>query len=134
MTAAQISTPLPEAARRLIDGMCGFDIDKVVGVLCDTARLSAGSETYAGKPGVRKAVVQALGWFCSIRCEPAVVWMNRNVAVIEADIECERLDRAHIAFPLTMVLRFRDHLISEIRLVTYAPAFVGSLRSLRRPA
>lgn len=130
MTAAR-PMPIPDAARQFIDGICNFDIDQVAAGLADDARLSVTSEPYAtGRTGVRSALVRVLGSVYSIRCEPAAVWVRPDIAIIEADVECERLDRSRLAFPLTVVLRFRDDLIAEIRLLTYAPALIGSLGSL----
>lgn len=123
---------IPQAARRLIDGLCSFDVDEAAAGLCEDARLSLSSGACAvGKARVRGALVRALGSVYSIRCEPAAVWIKRNVAIIEADVSCERTDRARISFPLTLVLRFRDQMIAEIRLLTYEPAMAGNFRTLR---
>lgn len=130
MTAQEAST-VPEAARRFIDGVCNFDVDEVAAGLCENARLKVSNNTYAtGRSGIRNAFIRALGSVYGIRCEPAVVWGEQEIAIIEADVECERLDRARVAFPLTLVLRFRDSLISDIGLLTYAPAIMGSLGCL----
>jgi hypothetical protein len=133
--AAAIARPiltLPEAAQGFMDAVCNFDIEQVSAELCDDVRLSFGEELYAiGKLRVRNVFIRALGSIYSIHCEPAVVWMKRNVAIVEADVRCERLDRALVEFPLTVVLRFRDHRIAEIRLLTYEPALTGSLGVLR---
>ncbi len=126
MTANPASRPVPDAAQRFINLLCDFDVDGATAGLSEDAQLSISNHAYAiGRTRVRSALVRALGSAYSIRCEPAVVWMKRNIAIIEADIDCERVDRARVAFPVTVVLRFRDHLISDIRLLTYEPAVVG---------
>jgi SnoaL-like domain len=124
--------PFPEAARKLIEGLCNFDVDQVASGLSDDVRLSVSDAAYAnGKPRVRNALIRALGLVYSIRCEPAVVWVKRDVAILEMDVACERVDRAMVSFPVTVVLRFKDELISDIRLLTYEPAVRNSLACLR---
>ena len=125
-TPASTRAAVPDAARRFIDRLCDFDVDEAAEGLCEDALLTIGGQSYAaGKTRVRSALVRALSLVYSIRCEPAVVWIRRNVAIIEADVDCERVDRARVAFPLTVTLRFRNHLISDIRLLTYEPAVTG---------
>lgn len=80
----------------------------------------------AGKAKIRKELMRAIAALNSIHCEPVVVWIKDNVSVIEADVICERLDGSRAAFPVTLILRFRDHLISDIRLFTYEPAVPGN--------
>jgi hypothetical protein len=41
------------------------------------------------------------------------------------------VDRAMVSFPVTVVLRFKDDLISDIRLLTYEPAVRNSFACLR---
>lgn len=123
---------VPDADRRFIERLCDFDVDGAAEGLSEDVRLTIGGQCHAvGKMRVRAAMVRALGSVYSVRCEPAVAWINRNVAIIEADVKCERLDRAMVAFPLTVVIRFRDHVISDIRLLTYEPALTGWFPALR---
>jgi hypothetical protein len=124
--------PYPEAVRRLIEGLCNFDVDQAATGLSEDVRLSVSEAACAhGKPRVRNALIRALGLVYSIQCEPAVVWMRRDVAILEMDMNCERVDRAVVSFPVTVVLRFKEHLISDIRLLTYEPAVRNSFGGLR---
>ena len=124
--------PFPEAARQLIEGLCNFDVDQVASGLSDDVRLSVSDAAYAnGKPQVRNALIRALGLVYSIQCEPAVVWVKRDVAILEMDVNCERVDRAMVSFPVTVVLRFKEYLISDIRLLTYEPAVRNSFGGVR---
>ena len=126
------SPSAPETARRFIDALCNFDVELAASLLCDDSRLSLSTAPCAlGKSKVRSAMIRALGAVYWIRCEPAAVWMRRNIAIIEADIECERTDRARVSFPATMILRFRGGLIWDIRVLTYAPVMIGSFPGLQ---
>ncbi len=114
---------IPQAAQRFLDGLCHFDIDEITSTLCQNACLSlSNGACVIGKPGIRTALVRAMGSIHSFGCVPAVVWKKRDVAIIEADVSCQRVDGARVEFPLTMILRFRDGLIMDIRLLTYEPA------------
>jgi hypothetical protein len=131
-TAYASGASYPEAARQLIEGLCNFDIDQVASGLSDDVRLTvSGAACANGKSRVRTALIRALGLIYSIQCEPAVVWMRRDVAILEMDVNCERVDRAQVAFPVTLVLRFKERLISDIRLLTYEPAVRNSFAGLR---
>lgn len=122
----------PEAVNGFIDGVCDFDIDRVSMELGEDVQLSIGGRLCAaGKARVRHALIRAMGSVYSIECVPAAVWVERNVAVIEADVLCLRLDGAQVGFPV--VLRFRDQLIFEIRVLTYEPAAGSNFRVLRGP-
>ena len=123
---------LPDAVRRMIDGVCDFNVYQVTGGLSDDVRLSVSSAAWAhGKARVRHALVRALGLVYSIQCQPAVVWVKRDVAILEMDVNCERVDRAVVSFPVTVVLRFKERLISDIQLLTYEPAVRNSFGGLR---
>jgi hypothetical protein len=123
---------LPDVAQRFIDGMCNFDVDQAVSLLCEDSRLSISSTQCAvGRVRVRQALVRALAAVYWVRCHTAAVWMRRDVTIIEADVDCERIDRARVAFPLTLILRFRGDLISDIRVWTYEPAVAGNFPMLR---
>ncbi len=125
---------MPAAARKLFDGLWNADVEEVSAGLCDDALLTLSSRNYAtGKPRVRRLLVRAFGAVYSIRCKPVVVWAQRSLAIIDADVDCERWDRVHVTFPATVVLRFRDELISEIRLSTYEPALMGNLGGFTGP-
>ncbi len=118
---------MPDAARRLLLGLTNYDADEATAGLSDGARLTVSTRgSVVGKSRVRRALWRALGSLYSIRLAPVAVWSERNLSIIEADIDCERHDRAHVAFPATLVLCFEDDLISEIRLSTYEPALAGN--------
>lgn len=118
---------IPEAARSLLRGLSNYDVEEVAAGLSEDARLTVSSRAcLIGKSRVRRALLRALGSILSVHLEPVAVWMRRNLAIIEADVDCERCDRAHVRFPATLVLYFEDGLISEIRLSTYEPALVGN--------
>lgn len=120
------TSEIPEAARRLFAGLCNYDVDEVSEGLCDDARLNLPSRNaVVGRSMVRRTLARILGFVHSIRLDPVVVWAERNLAVIEADVNCERLDSTRVIFPVTVVLCFRDGLISEIRFWTYEPAGAG---------
>jgi|SRR5579872_3221528 len=117
----------PDPARRLLSSLSSLDVDEVAELLSDDARLSTRHGVIArGKSRIRKELMRAVSPLLSVHCEPAVVWAKDNVSVIEADVRCERLDGSCAAFPVTLILRFRDRLISEIRLFTYEPSVIGN--------
>jgi hypothetical protein len=117
----------PDPSTRFLESLCNLDADEVSGQLCDDARLSIRSGLFAaGKPRIKKALKRGISSLISIRYVPAAVWIQDNVSVIEADVTCERLDGSRTLFPVTLILRFRDHLIEDIRLYTYETAALGS--------
>ena len=119
--------PVPDPARRFLNSLSSLDVDQVTSLLCEDARLSTRRGILAaGKVRIRRELMRAIAALNSIHCEPVVVWIKDNVSVIEADVICERLDGSRAAFPVTLILRFRDHLISDIRLFTYEPAVPGN--------
>lgn len=116
-----------EPATRFLDSLCSLDADQVNDQLSDDARLSIRSRVFAaGKPKIIKALKRGISSLNSLHYKPAAMWIQGNVSVIDADVSCERLDGSCAAFPVTLILCFRDHLISDIRLFTYEPAVLGS--------
>ncbi len=116
-----------DPATRFLESLCNLDADEVSGQLCDDARLSIRSALFAaGKPRIKKALKRGISSLNSVRCEPAAVWMKDNITVIEADVTCERLDGSSTLFPVTLILRFRNQLIEDIRLYTYEPAALSN--------
>ena len=123
--------PAPDPAQQFLNSLSSLDVDQVTGLLCEDARLSTRRGIYAaGKAKIRKELMRGLSALTSIHCEPAVVWAKDDVSVIEADVVCERMDGSRAAFPVTLILRFRDRLISDIRLFTYEPAVIGNFLSI----
>ncbi len=116
-----------DPATRFLESLSNLDAEEVSGQLCDDARLSIRSGLFAaGKPRIKKALKRGISSLNSIRCVPAAVWMKDNVGVIEADVTCERLDGSSTLFPVTLILRFRNQLIEDIRLYTYEPAALSN--------
>jgi len=116
-----------EQATRFLNSLCSLDADRVNEQLSEDARLSIRRRLLAaGKPKIIKALKRGISSLNWLHYEPAVIWMKGNVSVIEADVSCERLDGSRDTFPVTLILCFRDHLISDIRLFTYEPAVLGS--------
>lgn len=65
VSARTQSSSYPDAARRLIDGLCNFDVDEVTSALNDDVRLSLSGAPHAqGRSRVRAALIRALGWTC----------------------------------------------------------------------
>ena len=52
--------------------------------------------------------------------------VDARADLIELDVRCQRMDGLQISFPLTVVLRSEDRLISEIRVFTYEKGMVGN--------
>ena len=124
MTSVSIEN---EPATRFLDSLCSLDADQVNEQLSEDARLTIRSGLLAsGKPRIIKILKRCISSLNSVHYEPAAVWIKGNVSVIEADVSCERLDGSRTAFPVTLILCFRNHLISDIRLFTYEPAVLGS--------
>ena len=122
---------VPDPAQRFLNSLSSLDVEQVTGMLCEDARLSTRRGIYAaGKARIRKELMRAISALTSIHCEPAVVWVKDDVSVIEADVICERVDGSRAAFPVTLILRFRDRLISDIRLFMYEPAVIGNFLSI----
>jgi ketosteroid isomerase-like protein len=120
---------LPDPAKRFLNTLSSLDADRVAELLCEDARLSTRRGLHAaGKAKIRKELMRWISSLDSIHCEPAVVYVKDDVSVIEADVTCERTDGSRAAFPVTLILRFREHLISDIRLFTYEPAVIGNFR------
>ena len=122
-----------EPAARFLDSLCTLDADEVTGQLSEDARLSMrGGVFAAGRAKIARVLKGLIGSLSSLHCEPAVIWARGDVSVVDADVSCELLDGSRATFPVTLILRFRDHLVSEIRLFTYEPA-LPNLVSLRAP-
>lgn len=116
-----------EPATRFLDSLCSLDADQVNDQLSEDARLSIDSRLFAyGRPRIMKTLKRGISSLSSLHYEPAVIWMKGDVSVIEADVSCERLDGSRAAFPVTLILCFRDRLVSQIRLFTYEPAVPSS--------
>lgn len=115
-----------EPATRFLNSLCSLDADQVADQLSEDARLSIRSSVLAaGRSKIVKALKRGISSLNSFHCEPAMIWARDAVSVVEADVICERLDGSRAAFPVTLILCFRDHLISDIRLFTYEPAVIG---------
>src|SRR5258706_13113536 len=136
MVPASIDTevrhiPVPDPAQRFLNSLSSLDVDQVTGLLCEDVRLATRRGIYAeGKARIRKELMRGISVLASIHCEPAVVWVKDDVSVIEADVICERTDGSRAAFRVTLILRFRDRLVSDIRLFTYEPAVIGNFLSI----
>src|SRR5258708_7707446 len=136
MVAASIHTevrraPVPDPTQRFLNTLSSLDADRGTELLCEDARLSTRRGLYAtGRAEIRRALMRWISSLDSIHCEPAVIYVKDDVSVIEADVTCERTDGSQAAFPATLILRFRDHLISDIRLFTYEPAMIGNFLSI----
>ena len=133
-----MTTALPDAAGRFLQGVCSLDIDLAASGLSAEARLSAGAGPLAiGKARIRRLLILATSRLESIRFDPAVVWFHRNLAIVEADLCCQRCDHARLDFPVTLTLYFRDNLIFDIHVHTYEAAVIsvlGAMRPRRRSA
>ncbi len=117
-----------QPAERFLTSLCSLDAGEVTDQLSEDARLSFGKSLIAaGKPKLVKALKRGFAALHSLRCVPAMIWAQGNVSVVEADVSCERLDGSWSTFPVTVILCFRDDLISDIRLFTYEPALVSFL-------
>jgi len=115
------------AATRFLDAVCSLDAEQVTGHLCEDARLSISRDVFAcGKPTISKALKRSICSLNAVRYQPAASWIRDNVSIIDADVTCERLDGSHTVFPLTLILVFRNQLISDIRVFTYQPAMIRS--------
>ncbi len=123
--------PVPDPAQRFLNTLSSLDADRVTELLCEDARLSTRRGLYAaGRAKIRRELMRWISSLDSIHCEPAVVYVKDDVSVIEADVTCERTDGSRAVFPVTLILRFRGHLISDIRLFTYEPAVIGNFLSI----
>ncbi len=120
--------PTPtDAVTRFLDSLSSLDADQVLEQFAYDARVSTRGGLYAaGKTRIRKMLKRCISSILSFHCQPAAVWSRDGVSVIEVDVTCERLDGALAIFPVTLILRFHDRLISEVRFFTYEPASVGN--------
>jgi hypothetical protein len=116
-----------DSATRFLDAVCSLDAERVTGQLCEDARLSISRDVFAcGKPSISKALKRSICSLNAVRYNPAALWIRDNVSIIDADVTCERLDGGQTVFPLTVILIFRNQLISDIRVFTYEPAVIRS--------
>lgn len=123
--------PLQDPVQDFLNTLSTLDVDRIADLLSHDVRLSTRKGLYAaGKAKIRRELMRWTATLESICCEPAVVYAKQEVNVIEADVICERLDGSRAAFPITLILRFRDRLISDIRLFTYEPAVIGNFLSI----
>lgn len=121
----------PHPATRFLSSLCSLDAEELAGQFCDDARVSAaGGLLAAGKPAICRTLKRAISSLAALDCEPAVVWNRNAVSVVEADLMCERFDGARAAFPVTLILRFRNELIADARLFAYQPALIGNFLQL----
>lgn len=117
----------PNPATRFLSSLCSLDADELARQFCDDARVStSGGLLASGKPAIRKTLKRAISALAALDCEPAFVWNRDTVTVVEADLTCERFDGSRTAFPVTLILRFRDERIAEARLFAYQPALIGN--------
>jgi hypothetical protein len=133
MTAAVVdlySKPVREcreyAAHRLATSLCDLDANEFANALSEDVRVYVGRERVSvGKRTVRMQLICAFTQIASVQLQTCAVWTSRAVAVIELNVKCERMDAVQFMFPLTAVLRFRDDLVSDIRLFTYEAGMIG---------
>lgn len=122
-----------EAAAHFLHSLCSLDADVVARLLSEDARLSnRGCVLAVGRSRIARMLERAIASLSSLDCDPAAIWARGSVSVVEADVSCELLDGSRAAFPVTLILCFRDRLVSEIRLFTYEPA-VPNLASTGMP-
>ena len=120
--AGVFSADVVETSRRLLDSVCAQDVELAIAQLSSDARLeSRGTALIEGKPGIRRMLIRTLSLLESIRFVPAAIWAKGNVAIVEADVSCERLDGASMHFPLTLVLALRGSQVAVVRAFTYEP-------------
>lgn len=122
-----IENPDGESATRFLDSLCSLDADKVADQISEDARLSIHSRVMAaGRSKIVKALKRGISSLNSLEYKLAMIWAKGAVSVVEVDVSCERMDGSRASFPVTLILYFRDHMISDIHLYTYEPA-VSSL-------
>lgn len=116
-----------DSATLFLDAVCSLDAERVAGQLCDDVRLSISRDVFAcGKPTISKALKRSICSLNAVRYQPAALWVRDNVSILDADVTFERLDGSHTVFPLTLILVFRNQLVSDIRVFTYQPAVIRS--------
>ena len=114
-------------ATRFLSSLCSLDAEELARQFCEDARVSAsGALLAAGKPAICKTLKRAICSLAALDCEPAFVWNRDAVSVVEANLTCERFDGSRAAFPITLILRFRNELIADARLFAYQPALIGN--------
>ena len=120
---------LPDAVRRAIDGVCGFDVELAMSAFSGPVRLSEGRQRIAaGKTQVRHCLLRMFARIDSIDFDFAAVWVRPEVVVLEADVRITRGDHAYVQLPVTVVFCLLDELVSEVQLWTYAAAVNGISR------
>jgi hypothetical protein len=120
---------LPDAVRRSIDGVCGFDIDLAMSGFAAPVRLSQGRQRIAaGKTHVRQHLLRIFAAVDSIEYDVAAAWVRRELTVLEVDLRFTRGDHAYVQLPVTIVLRLADGLISEVQFWTCEAAVNGRSR------
>jgi hypothetical protein len=120
---------LPDAVRRAIDGVCGFDIELAMSAFTAPVRLSEGRQRIAaGKTQVRHCLLHMFAGIDSIDFDSVAMWARQEVVVLEADVRITRGDHAYVQLPVTVVFCLLDELVSEVQLWTYAAAVNGISR------
>jgi hypothetical protein len=120
---------VPDAVRRVIDGVCGFDVELAMSAFSGPASLSEGRQRIAaGRTQVRQCLLRMFARIDSIDFDFAAVWVRQEVVVLEADVRITRGDHAYVQLPVTVVFCLLDELVSEIQLWTYVAAVNGISR------
>lgn len=101
-----------------------LDADAIASFLAHSARVRlTGMYPMSGRAEIRRALIRFLAGVDGIRHEPVMLWMDRGVCVMEADIIIQKTsDRAAIRIPVTHVLRWKNGLIEDCQIRFYLEA------------
>lgn len=120
-----------QAVTRFLYSLCSLDTDQMIDQFTRDARVTIGDSVLAaGTSQIMKLLKRSMASLVFLHVTPAMIWTRGNVSVIEADVNCELLDGSRASLPATLILCFRDKMISDVRLFTYEPAvpLLGSTR------
>lgn len=113
---------LNAVSARFVSALINLDLEQAMRCLSADAVIEAGGSILArGTQQARRLLVRVFASLNAVSYRPAVVWSNRGVSVIEADVIAEWDAGATLRLPLTIVLRVERDLVVGLHVSCYEP-------------
>ncbi|SRR6266540_1069211 len=114
-------TDIPDRIHRVFASFDAKDVSALAGFMTDDVQLRLGNaEMIQGKSAFVDAVNAFLGSVAAVRHEILHVFTDRDMAIVEFDVQYTRRDNNVVTIPCCNVFRLRGGLIAEYR--TYIDA------------
>lgn len=104
-----------------------LNVDNIIANFVEDGRFRFGNaEPAVGKEAIRDALVEFFSAISAMHHENVGLWLGDNSAVFEAEVTYTRQDGKTVTLPCASILRFRDNLIYDFRMVMdAAPVFAS---------